>query len=145
EGNLRLQRSLGQVDDDAVTGPLDVANVYQVRQCRGPKAAKGPPAGVQGQVSAATLVVPAWRHDPGVVASKIAFLRSGERRLVPGMPLVHRVADRIGPNKGLLILPIVVVRAAQKDADAQVNVDEVVGDQLTVHDDSRGDEHAPPP
>ena len=41
--------------------------------------------------------------------------------------------------------PVVVVRAAQQDADAEVDVDQVGGDQLAVDDHAGRDEHRPAP
>ena len=40
-----------------------------------------------------------------------------------------------------LVLPVVVERRAQQDADAEVDVDQVVGDQLAVDDDAGRDVH----
>ena len=48
-------------------------------------------------------------------------------------------------DEHLLALPVVVVRRAEQDPDAQVDVDQVVGDQLAVHHDARRDEHRPAP
>ncbi len=45
----------------------------------------------------------------------------------------------------LLPLPVLVVRAAQQDADAEVDLGEVVGDELAVDDDAGRDEHPPAP
>jgi hypothetical protein len=39
------------------------------------------------------------------------------------------------------VLPVVVIRAAQQDADVEVDVDQVGGDQLAVDDDAGRDEH----
>jgi hypothetical protein len=38
-------------------------------------------------------------------------------------------------------LPVIVERVAEEDADAEVDIDEVVGDELTVDDDAGGDVH----
>ena len=48
-------------------------------------------------------------------------------------------------HEHLLVLPVVVVRAAEQDADAEVDVDQVVGDELAVDDDAGGDEHLAAP
>ena len=62
-----------------------------------------------------------------------------------GMPLVDRVAERIGFDERFLVLPVVVKRTAQQNANAEIDVHEIVGDQLAVHDDARRDEHGASP
>src|SRR5438270_13779826 len=95
---------------------------------------------------ASPLVVPAWAHHPAVFAAlQIALLGFGYGRLVPRMPLVDWIAKRIPRYEGLLVLPVVVVRAAQKDADAKIDVDQTGGDQLAVDNDTGRDEHRPAP
>jgi hypothetical protein len=69
---------------------------------------------------AGALVEPARRHDPGVLLLEIALLRTRSGGLVPGMPLVDRIAQRIVLTKVSLVLPVVVVGAAQQDADARL-------------------------
>ena len=61
------------------------------------------------------------------------------------MPDVDRIAERILLDEGLLPLPVVVVGAAEQDADAEVDVDEVGGHELAVDDDAGRDEHGPAP
>ncbi len=101
ELDLRQHRRLGQVDLDAVAGRLDVADVHQPRQRRGPEPGDRAAAGVERQVVAGPLVEPARRHDPGVLAVEVALLRPRRRRLVPRMPPVDRVAERVGLDEHL--------------------------------------------
>jgi hypothetical protein len=69
----------------------------------------------------------------------------GDGVLVPGVAGVHRVAERVVGDELLLPLPVLVVRAAEQDPDAEVDLGQVVGDQLAVDDDAGGDEHLPSP
>jgi len=41
-------------------------------------------------VLAGLLIIPAWRHHPGVFVGKIAFLRLRESCLIPGMAGIDR-------------------------------------------------------
>ena len=90
-------------------------------------------------------VVPARGHHPAVLVVQVALLRLGVGVLVPRVPAVHRVAQRVGPDEHLLVGPVVVVRAAEQDADAEVDRHQVGGDELAVHHHARGDEHLPAP
>ena len=58
---------------------------------------------------------------------------------------IDRIAERIAADEGLAVVPVVVIGAAEQDADLQVDVDEVGGDQLAVDDDARRDEHGAAP
>src|SRR4051794_27473554 len=83
------------------------------------------------------LVEPAWADHPAVVtAVEVASLRTGERRLIPRMALVDRITERIVGDECLLLGPVVVVGAAEQDPHAEVDVDQVGGDELVVHDDA---------
>ena len=137
ELHLRQRRRLRQVDLHAVAGGLDVADVHQARERRRPEPRERPAAGVERQVIAGPLVEPARRHDPGVLAVEVALLRPRDRRLVPRVALVDGIAERVGLDERLAAFPVVVERAAEQDADAQVDVDQVGGDQLAVDDDAR--------
>ena len=72
---------------------------------------------------ASPLVQPAWRHHPGVLAAEIALLRTRNRRLVPGMVLVHGIAQGIGFHKSFGVLPVIVIRTAEQNADVQIDID----------------------
>ena len=85
-----LLRRLRQVDLDAVAGGLDVSDVDQSGQRRRPETRDRPAAGIERQMIAGALVVPARRHHPGVIAVEIALLRPRSRGLVPGMIPVDR-------------------------------------------------------
>ena len=61
--------------------------------------------------------------------------------LIPGMFFVDGIAERIVSDKGLRVLPILVIRRPKQNADPQVDVYEIGGDKLTIHDDSGGDIH----
>ena len=67
------------------------------------------------------------------------------RVLVPRVPGVDRVAERVALDELLLPLPVVVVGAAEQDPDAQVDVHQVRGHELAVHDHARGHEHPAAP
>ena len=85
------------------------------------------------------------RHHPAVLVGEVALLRARDGVLVPRVPLVDRVAERVVGDERLLVLPVLVVGAAEQDPDAEVDVDQVVGDQLAVDDDAGGDEHLAAP
>ena len=55
ELDLRQHRRLRQIDLDAVAGGLDVADVHQARQRRGPQARDRAAAGVERQMVAGAL------------------------------------------------------------------------------------------
>src|SRR5208337_858654 len=101
---------------------LDVADVHQPGQRGDPEAGNRAAAGVEGEMVARAFVEPARRHDPGVFALEIALLRSGNGRLVPGVSLVDGIAERIGLNKRLSLLPVLIERAAKKDPQAEVDL-----------------------
>jgi hypothetical protein len=61
------------------------------------------------------------------------------------MMLVHRVAQWIVFHEGFRVLPVVVVRTAQQNADVKTNIHKVGGDQLPVHDHTRRDKHLAAP
>src|SRR5918911_132146 len=50
----------------------------------------------------------------------------------------------IAAEERLLVDPVLVVRAAEQDADAEVDVDEVVGDEPPVDHHAGGHEHLVP-
>ena len=76
---------------------------------------------------------------------EVALLRTRDGGLVPGMALIHRIAQRIVLDERLAVLPVVVVGTAQQNADVQIDVDQVGGDQLAVHHDAGRDEHLSAP
>ena len=86
-------------------------------------------------------IQPARAHHPAVAVVEVAFARLGQRRLVPGVADVDRVAQRVVGDERVLVDPVAVEGAAQEDADAEVDVDQVVGQQLAVDDDAGGDVH----
>src|SRR5580704_863852 len=96
-GDLPFKLDLGQgsglrqIHLDARSGGLDVADIDQAGQSGGPEARDRATASVECEMVAGPLVEPTRRHDPGVLATEIAFLRTRYRRLVPGMMLVDRV------------------------------------------------------
>src|SRR6201987_3690921 len=61
------------------------------------------------------------------------------------MILIDRISQWIGLDERLRILPVVVVGATQQDADIQVNVDQIICDEFTVHHHARGNKHPPSP
>ena len=61
------------------------------------------------------------------------------------MPLIDRIAERIGLDEGFAGLPIVVERTAQQDAHAEIDVDQIGRDELAVDDHAGRDEHRPAP
>src|SRR5215469_17749513 len=58
--------SFRQIHFDAVAGRLDVSDVNQASERRGPEARNRSAASIQSKMVAGTFVVPTWRHDPGV-------------------------------------------------------------------------------
>ena len=52
----------------------------------------------------------------------VALLRMRVGVLVPRVAPIHRIAERIGLDEHLLIGPVVVIRTAQQDSDAEVDV-----------------------
>ena len=128
----------------ALTKPMSTRPERAVDQRR----ASGPPP-----VSSARCLLspgsPSWyqrgRHDPAVLAVEVALLRLRDRVLVPRMVLGHRVAQRVVRDERLLVLPLLVVGAAQQDPDAEIDLHEVVRDELAVDDDAGRDVHRPAP
>ncbi len=88
-----------------------------------------------------SLVEPARAHHPAVLVVEVALLRYRDRGLVPRVAHVDGVAERVVRDERRFVHPVLVVRAAQHDPQAEVDVDEVVGDQLAVDDDAGGDVH----
>jgi hypothetical protein len=129
----------------AVAGGLNVAKVHNACQRRRPEARNGAAARVERKMITGPLVKPTRRHHPGVFFLEIALLRLGEGTLVPRMALIHGISQWIFLHKRLRILPIVVVGAAEQNANVQVDVDQVGGHKLPVHHDTRSDEHGATP
>ena len=139
EGDFGLRHRPRQVDEHRVTGRLGVAAVSTrppraVAHRRGERATTG----VGDEVVLA--VEPAGRHRPAVGTVPVALLRPGDRVLVPGVTPVDRVPERVPGHEHLLVLPVLVERVTEEDADAEVDVDQVVGDELAVDDDAGADE-----
>ena len=126
-------------------GRLDVADVDEPAERRRPETRDRAAAGVEREMIAGPLVAPARRHDPGVLAVEIALLRPRGRGLVPGWRWSTGLPSGSVLTNVSPVLPIVVEGAAQQDADAEVDVDEVVGDQLAIDDDAGRDVHRPAP
>ena len=78
-----------------IAGRFDVANIHQTCERRRPESRDRAAAGIQRQMIAGALVEPARRHHPGVFAGEVALLRSRNRRLIPRMPPIDRIAERI--------------------------------------------------
>ena len=90
-------------------------------------------------------VEPARRHRPRVLVVEVALLRRRDRVLVPGVAPVDLVAQRVGVGEHLLVFPVPVERVAEQDAQPQVDLHQVVGDQLPVDDDAGRHEHLAAP
>ena len=150
-GNFPLELDFGkrlsfwQVNFDAVASGFDVADIHDSRECRGPEASDGSAAGVQSQVITCTLVQPPRRHNPGVLTREIALLRPRYRRLIPRVVLIHWIPERVGLDECFRVLPFVVVRTAQQDANVQINVNQIVGHQLPINHHSGSHEHSAAP
>src|SRR5579863_5805027 len=94
ELHLWLGSRFGQANLHAVSRRLDVAaQVYNTGQRGRPQSGNRATARIQSQVLARAFVVPARRHCPAIVAVEVAFLRLRDRRLIPGMVFVNRVAE----------------------------------------------------
>src|SRR5271165_3421437 len=139
--NFGLHRRLRQHNFYAVARRFYITDVYKVSQCSRPEPRDRTAACIQGQMIICALIIPSWRHDPGVLISKVAFLRFGNRRLVPRMVFIHWVPERIMGDKGFLVLPVFVVRRTKQNPQPEVDIDQVGGDQLAVHYYARGDVH----
>ena len=109
----------GKPNFDAVAGCFDVADIDHAGQCRRPESRQRAAAGVEREEFAGALVVPSRRHHPGIFAVEIAFLRTRRGGLIPRMPLIDRIAQRIVLDEALAAGPVVVERAAEKDADVR--------------------------
>src|SRR6185295_3436726 len=120
--DLPLELRLGQARGarqghlDAVPRRLEVAEVDEPRLRRHPLAGERSAARVAGDMAARALVEDARRDDPAVLGRPVALLRLGQSDLVPRVVLVHRVAERVLGDEGLLALPAVEERAAEEDA-----------------------------
>ena len=108
-----------------------------------PQPGDRPAAGVEGEVVGP--VEPARRHHPAVLVVEVALLRLRVRVLVPGVPAIDRVPERVLRDEHRLVLPVVVERVTEEDADAEVDLHEVVGDELAVDHDTGRDPHRSAP
>ena len=61
------------------------------------------------------------------------------------MVLVDGISQRIGADEFFRMLPAIVEGAAEKNADAEIDVDEIGGDQLVVHNNARRHVHGAAP
>ena len=147
ELDLGQRRRLRQVDLHAVPGRLDVADVHQSGERRGPEAARAGRRRYRARRwSPVRLSNQRGRHHPGVLAVEVALLRPGDRRLVPRMPLIDRIAERIvldedsrrPPSRRKTSCP-------SRDAHAEVDVDEIGRDELAIDDDAGRDVHLAAP
>src|SRR5277367_4853069 len=94
---------------------------------------------------AGSFIEPARGHDPGVFSTEVALLRPRDGGLIPGMVLIHGIAQRILLHKLLGILPAVVIRAAEQDAYIKVDVHQIAGYELVVYHDAGRDVHRAAP
>src|SRR5215475_3193142 len=95
---------------------------------------------------AGVSVVPARRHDPGIFAGKVALLWFWNRGLVPGVTLIDGISQGILCDKLLsAVLPVIVIRTAEQDANTEVDVDQTTRDDLTVDNDAGSDVHRTSP
>ena len=76
---------------------------------------------------------------------KSRFCGRGVVDLIPGMPLIHRIPQRIVRHEGLAVLPVIVIRTAQQDTDVQVDIHQIRGHQFAIHHHAGSDEHLPAP
>src|SRR5690349_18150931 len=62
------------------------------------------------------------------------------------MPSIDGIPQRIMRNEHFpLRHPVLVIGGAEKDADAEVNVHQIGGNELAIDDNARSDEHRPAP
>src|SRR5215470_70259 len=95
---------------------------------------------------AGVFVIPSWRHHPGVLAGEIAALRFRNRGLIPWMPYIDGISEWIPFNKLPAVpLPIVVKGMAKQNANTEIDIDEAVGNDFSINDDTRSDEHGSSP
>src|SRR5262245_57785992 len=142
---LRKHGSFRQIDLHAITCGLDVAYVDQTVERGRPETGERPAAAVKRQMFAGPFVAPAWRHDPGVLIAEIALLRLGNGGLIPGMELIDRMAERVSLDKFLRVIPALIKGAAEQNANAKIDLDQIVSDYLAVYDHARRDIHRPAP
>src|SRR5581483_11808786 len=143
---FRFGGGLGQTNAHGfVPRRLDVPDVHQPGQSGGPQPRNGTAARIQGQVIAGALIQPARRHDPGVPAVEITFLRFGDGGLIPGMLLIDWVAQRILLDERLGFLPVLVVGGAEQDAHSDIDIHQAGGDQFAIDYDARSDKHRTAP
>ena len=92
----------------------------QLRERSRPKTRDGAATGIHRQMIAGALVEPAWRHHPGVFVGKIALLRFRDRRLIPRMAAINRVAERIVLDEDFAVItPVIVIRANQAGCECR--------------------------
>src|SRR4029078_2781896 len=104
EFHFGLHAGLRQLNLDALAGRLDVVDIDLIGERRRPQARDGAAAGVEREAIAGAFIEPARRHHPSVVALEVALLRTWNRGLIPGMPLIHRIAERIFIDELLALL-----------------------------------------
>src|SRR6185312_8706579 len=95
ELDFRKRGSLREIDLHALSSRFDVSAIHQPGECRCPKTRNGAATSIERQVIARALVIPAGRHDPGVFPVEITLLWPWNGGLIPGMALIHRIAQRI--------------------------------------------------
>src|SRR5271156_82483 len=61
--------------------------------------------------------------------------------LIPWMPRVDLVPERILLNEHLLPLPVLIERVAEEDPEPEIDLHEIVRDELPVDHDARRHEH----
>src|SRR6202042_627106 len=112
---LRRVWRLWQVDQHAMARRLHIGRVHLACQGGRPQPSQRATACIEREVLAAALVKPAWAHHPRVVATfQIAFLRPGNRGLVPGVAPIDRIAEWVLGNEHLLPIPILVVGGTEQ-------------------------------
>src|SRR3984957_9171769 len=135
---LWFRHGLGQINLDALSGRLDIADVNKTCQRRRPETRDWAATGIKCQIVFRPLVIPTWGHNPGVLIFEVTFLWLGESALIPGMALIDRIAQRIFSDKGLGVLPVVIIRATEQNPDVQVDIHKVRCHQLAVDNYARG-------
>ena len=91
-------------DLHALAGRLHVADVHQTRQRRDPEPRQRAASGVECEE--VLSIEPSWRHHPGVLLVEVTLLRARQRVLVPRMPAVDRIAQRVVRDEQRLVVRV---------------------------------------
>ena len=122
-------------EHDREAGPRrrEGAAVGEARLRRAPVARERAATGVSRNVDVVALVVHARRRDPRVLVVEVALLRLRDRLLVPRVPDVDRVSERVVLDERLgLAGSAVEVRGTEQDPDLTADLAPVGPEHLSL-------------